>query len=464
MRGWPRRISVTLGILFLYELGAHVPLPGLGIDSLLRGEAGAPFFEGRRHSVMALGLMPYLSAAAFLMLLSGLFAPLRRLREGDAAQRGRFELALVVLTLVLGLLQGVGLARAYGSDAGALALIATTLGAASLLVVGLARIVTRWGLMNGVALILLAAESRRALHGLPREMRAPLLPAPQSRHWLGLILFTLLVIALLAAWLRARRRLVLVDAAGNTIHKAALRPSLTGALPLAATAGIIGTAGTLVPALRGFFWQPGPGAWAWIVRLALIALVNLLLTAWLFHPGDLRRRAARWGLRPAGDPDERDFDRLLMRWFWPHTLLLWALALTPLLVPRIANLRPETTLLYGSGLLVITALILEAWRLIRARAEDDAQAMAVILSSRVRLEPEIARAWLARAGIAARIEDSRCIGVTGSKGPWEASAPRFPAFFNYPYLGGGEVRLLVAADRLDAARAELKRRSGTATS
>jgi len=463
-----RRLLITLGVLVVLELGARIPLPALRYDTL--GEA-LPFGMRHKVSILSLGLLPYLSAAGFMMLLSGLVAPLRRLREGDEVLNQRFNRFILAFTTLLALLQGFGVAQVWTSD-GIVAshflltspwlfrvLTAVAMAVGTLLTVSLAQLVTRHGLGNGVALIILVGLGRDLFRWLRVELATPLLPEPRSPSWTLFVLVAVALVAVLAAWLRARHPLILQDEKSELVVDVPLRPNLTGAMPLAASATIVGMLG-MIPALGPYVWYPAAPWWSWAIRLLLVAGINLLFTAWLTNPVDLRLRAARWGFRLAGQGSEAWFDGTLLRMFWPHTLILWLVLLSQPVVLMIVNVRPEVGQFFGAALLINVALAMEFWRVMRPRFERDRGETVCVLQSRVWLEPALAHVRLEGAGIESRVEDDRVIGLTGSRSPWEICKPRFPAFFNYPYLGGGRVCMLVAPESREAAKAELERWRG----
>ena len=87
-----KRIFFTLGMLAVYRLGCHIPTPGIN------GAALAAFFSARqgslfglidmfsggalsRMSVMALGIMPYISASIILQLLTVVVPYLEKLKK-----------------------------------------------------------------------------------------------------------------------------------------------------------------------------------------------------------------------------------------------------------------------------------------------------------------------------------------------------------------------------------------------
>jgi preprotein translocase subunit SecY len=68
-----KRILFTLGLLFVYRLGGHLPTPGINTSALenyFQGQQGGLFgfvdlFSGgqlRRMTIFALGIMPYITA------------------------------------------------------------------------------------------------------------------------------------------------------------------------------------------------------------------------------------------------------------------------------------------------------------------------------------------------------------------------------------------------------------------
>ena len=87
-----KRILFTLGILAIYRMGVHVPVPGIDANVMLK------FFESQssgifglfntftggaleRFSVFALGIMPYISASIIFQLLQTAIPYLEQLKK-----------------------------------------------------------------------------------------------------------------------------------------------------------------------------------------------------------------------------------------------------------------------------------------------------------------------------------------------------------------------------------------------
>jgi preprotein translocase subunit SecY len=93
------RILITLGALFVYRIGCHVPSPGVNakaLADLLRISEGGVFglvdlFSGgalQRFSVFALGIMPYISCSIIMQLMTTVVPTLERLsKEGETGRR-----------------------------------------------------------------------------------------------------------------------------------------------------------------------------------------------------------------------------------------------------------------------------------------------------------------------------------------------------------------------------------------
>jgi preprotein translocase subunit SecY len=117
-----RRVLMTLLLLFAYRVGAHVPTPGID------GHALAQFFDQvqgtllgmvdlfsggnlRRLSIFALGIMPYISASIILQLLTVVIPALERLAKEGEAGRKKITQYTRYGTIVLSLVQSLGIER-----------------------------------------------------------------------------------------------------------------------------------------------------------------------------------------------------------------------------------------------------------------------------------------------------------------------------------------------------------------
>ena len=116
-----KRIIFTLALLVVYRIGVHVPVPG--IDSVALAEIFARakgtilgifnMFSGgalQRMSVMALGIMPYISSSIILELLSVVIPYLEKLKKEGEQGRKKITQYTRYGTVILSMIQGFGIA------------------------------------------------------------------------------------------------------------------------------------------------------------------------------------------------------------------------------------------------------------------------------------------------------------------------------------------------------------------
>src|SRR6266545_337353 len=120
-------------MLALYRLGSHIPVPGVdtgavkSIQQNLTGNSILGFlnlFSGgglQRVALMALGIMPYITASIILQLLTVVVPSLEKLsKEGEVGQQ-RITQYTRYLTVALAAAQSIGyvfLFRSFGNSAG----------------------------------------------------------------------------------------------------------------------------------------------------------------------------------------------------------------------------------------------------------------------------------------------------------------------------------------------------------
>jgi preprotein translocase subunit SecY len=229
-----RRIAVTVSLLLAFRLGTHIPIPGIDIEAWATvfgqnqsGSLGAANTAVggaiTRLSIFALGLVPYVSAAILLQVASVVFSGLRVVeRRGEAGRRTMVRITLA-LTLALATIQGFGIASALSqidnlvANPGPLFVFMTTLtfAAGALLLAWLAEQITRYGIGNGVALILFLGVAAEALRGAAQAFELNNLGVLPPEGLLGLTLLAVVLIFAVVGVERARMRLPLQFSARN---------------------------------------------------------------------------------------------------------------------------------------------------------------------------------------------------------------------------------------------------------
>ncbi|MFO8033209.1 MAG: preprotein translocase subunit SecY [Desulfohalobiaceae bacterium] len=175
------KILFTLGLLIVYRLGIHVPVPGINAQAISDFFSGAQdtlfglfdMFSGgglSRFSVCALGIMPYISASIILQLLTAVSPELKRLKkeEGEAGRKKITQYTrygTVLITLVQGTGIAIGLQTMTSpsgvpvvSNPGPLFVFTTviTLTTGTIFIMWLGEQITARGIANGISLIIFA--------------------------------------------------------------------------------------------------------------------------------------------------------------------------------------------------------------------------------------------------------------------------------------------------------------------
>src|SRR5215813_5446804 len=209
-----KRILFTLGLLAVYRIGAHIPIPGINSELFQRDieqNRGTllgfvDLFSGgqfRRMTVFALGIMPYITSSIILQLLTVLYEPLQKLsREGELGRK-KITMYTRYLTLLLSMLQSmfiaIGLQKAgsFVPNPGYGFVMKTilTLTTGSVFIMWLGEQITERGVGNGMSLLIFA----NIIVGLPRGV-ADLVEKAKNAAWgpLTPVLMVLLIVVMAA--------------------------------------------------------------------------------------------------------------------------------------------------------------------------------------------------------------------------------------------------------------------------
>lgn len=229
-----RKLMITFGILVVYRLAAHIPLPGVNravLDQIFRSTdqnillSLLNFFSGgalAQFSVMAMGVYPYITASIIMQLLTPIVPQLDELsREGEQG-RNQINKYTHWLTVPLAFLQAFGqatlLSRPVGTGTGAVlenwgftgdALLPTvtilvSLTAGTMFAMWLGEMLTEQGIGNGISLIIFAG----IVASVPNQIR--LLWQQGMSQLVIFSLITVLTVALIV-WVQEGQRRIPVQ-------------------------------------------------------------------------------------------------------------------------------------------------------------------------------------------------------------------------------------------------------------
>ncbi|MBR9924597.1 MAG: preprotein translocase subunit SecY [Gammaproteobacteria bacterium] len=393
---WARLRFVLLAIV-VYRIGAHIPVPGINPDqlaALFREQQGTilgmfNMFSGgalERMSVLALGIMPYISASIIMQLMTAVSPHLEQLKkEGEAGRRKISQYTrygTVILAFVQATGMSVGLASqgiAYSADFSFFFTAVITFVSGAVFMMWLGEQITEKGIGNGISLLIFAG----IVAGLPSAVGQAFELARNEGAWnvLPLLALSVLGIATVAFVVfieRGQRRLKVNyprRQVGNKMYAGQssylpLKVNMAGVIPAIFASSILlfpASIGQWVGAGEGMEWLQrasqalGPGQPLYILLFAAaVVFFCFFYTALVFNPKDVadnlkKSGAFLPGIRP-GEQTARYIDKVMTRLTLFGALYITAVSLMPQFLIVAWNVP---FFFGGTSLLIVVVVIMD---------------------------------------------------------------------------------------------------------
>ncbi len=282
-----QRLLFVLGALFVYRVGAHIPIPGIdpkALATMFADKGGildmVNMFSGgalKRLSIFALGIMPYISASIILQLMAGVIPKLEQIKKEGESGRKKINQYTRYATVFLASFQAVGIALALqNQSAGGMPVVinpgfqfvfvcAVSLVCGTVFLMWLGEQITERGIGNGISIIIFSG----IVAGLPTAIGGTLELARTGElsafSIIALFAIAIAVTALVVYVERGQRRIVINYAKRQegrkmyAAHKSflPLKLNMSGVIPPIFASSII-----LFPAtLAGWFGNTDGMAW-----------------------------------------------------------------------------------------------------------------------------------------------------------------------------------------------------------
>ena len=394
-----QRILFVLGAFVIFRLGAFIPIPGVdpnAVSALFQQTQGSivdifNMFSGgalSRLSVMALGVMPYISASIIMQMMSAVIPQLEQLKKEGEQGRRKITQYTRYGTVLLASFQALGIAVAVEAQtAGGMAVVITpgigfkvttvaTLVTGTMFLVWLGEQISERGIGNGISLLIFAS----IVAGLPSAVGGTLELARTGAFsplfvlvlFLGAIVITGFVVFVE----RGQRRITVNYAkrqqgrkmmAGGSSHLP-LKLNMAGVIPPIFASSII-----LFPTSIASFYGQGSGA-NWLTDLAtsiqpgqpiyvllyasMIIFFCFFYTALVFQPKDIADNLKKSGafipgIRP-GEQSARYIDNVVSR-----LTLCGAMYLTVVcLIPEFLIVEWNVPFYFGGTSLLIIVVVM----------------------------------------------------------------------------------------------------------
>lgn len=388
-----QRLLFVLGAIIVFRIGTFIPVPGIDpqqLAALFEQQKGTildmfNMFSGgalERFSVFAIGIMPYISAAIIMQLMTAVSPTLEQLKKEGETGRRKITQYTRYGTLGLATFQATGVAIALESqqvviDPGIAFRVTAilTLVTGAMFLMWLGEQVTERGIGNGISIIIFAG----IVAGLPSAMGGTLeLARTGQLHFLTvLVLFSivLLVTAFVVFVERGQRRLTVNYAkrqvgnklyAGQTSHLP-LKMNMAGVIPPIFASSIIlfpATMGGWFGSAEGMTWlkdlsqtlSPGQPLYVMLYAIAIIFFC-FFYTALVFNPREIADNLKKSGafipgVRPGRQTAEY-IDTVMSRLTLASAIYMTAVCL----LPEFLILRWNVPFYFGGTSLLIIVVV-----------------------------------------------------------------------------------------------------------
>ena len=398
-----RRILYTLGMLLVFRIGAHIPVPGVDTRQLaevLSGAFGAGLFQFinlftggalQQFALFSLGVIPYINASIILSLLIPAFPKLKKLQE--EGREGRKKLTqytrwgTVALALVQSYAMGM-LVVQYGlAQPSVIFFLSTiiTLTAGSVFLMWVGERMTENGVGNGISMLIMAgivarfpAEIQQAAFEISAGTVHPL--------WgIGLIGMFVAVVALTVIIQQGQRKIVVQYAkrtsgrrvyGGHTTHLP-LRVNQGGVIPIIFASAMLtlpSSIATWVPQLNWLQTYVAPGSTIYLAAyVLLIFFFTYFYSSLVFDPNDIAKNLREAGgfvpgVRP-GQPTGDYLSSVTSRLLLVGGVFLAGIAVLPFVFSAASGMRGfavgGTSILILVGVGIDTIMQIEAHLVMR---------------------------------------------------------------------------------------------------
>ena len=405
------RILFVLGMLVIFRLLAHVPVPGVersALGNLFQNNPLVPLFDlfsggGLRNmSIVALGVFPYITASIVIQVLTPVLPQLQALsKEGDSG-RQRINQITHWLTVPIAFFSGYGQLLLF-SRAGVfthpisfvgdgsfetLTIVISFVGG-TMLLVWMGELITERGVGNGISLIIFAG----IVAGLPSLLGQGFLARDNATGLLMLAVGGLALVFVIVIFNEAQRRIPVqygrsVFRGGRMYRQSGathlpLRVNSAGMIPLIFAFAIMVLPGTVA----GFVYNPSStgflssmagfvvrtlaptSVWYWVAVFILVVVFTFFYTLVVFQQQQLAENLQKNGgfvpgIRP-GVPTQQYLNRVILRITWGGALFLGVVSVLPFVFTRVTGVEALT--LGSTSLLIIVSVALDFMRQLEAQ-------------------------------------------------------------------------------------------------
>ena len=421
------KIVFTIFMLLICRIGAYIPVPGINGEAVIQvfkqltGGSQNLFqlvdiFSGgafAQMTVIALGVMPYISASIIMQVLVAVIPSFQReVKESGSIARKKMGKWTRVLTIALALFQSTLLAK-YAlslnfSNPGIVMkdilcpqilgvswlfylVVMITMSTGTLFLMWIGEQITERGIGNGISLIIsigILSSLPRTIGTIIRQLNLDSQEVGQLTFSSLIVLSIIFVIIILGTILiiqgnrkiplqYARRIVGRRESQGGTSH-IPLKINYAGVIPVIFASALLMFPATIAQFLNQGTWLTGlvqslsPGSWVYTsLFVILILFFTYFWTATQFHPeqiaSDMKKNGAFIpGIRQ-GRPTQEFLESTMNRITLAGAVFLALIAILPTLVGKLLRVDSSISHFFGgTSLLILVGVILDTTKQIES--------------------------------------------------------------------------------------------------
>ncbi len=398
-----KRILYTLGLLTIFRVLAHIPMPGVDLAAIRAFFSQYALFgllnlftggSMENFSIVLMGVGPYITASIIFQLLIIIVPRLEELQKEGEAGRERINQYTRLLTVPLAFLQGYStliLLKNQGIVGAFTPLnlftILLTVTAGTMLLVWIGELISENGIGNGMSLLITLG----VLSGIPSAVSQTFQVADQAGI-VNIIIFVVIaaLVTVSIVFVNEGERQVPItyarrvrgnQASGGVATFLPLKVTMAGVVPI-----IFALSMMIFPPVAARFLETVQTPWVrtaaqkvtdlfanntfyGIAYFCLVVIFTFFYTSIVFQPEQVAENIQKQGgfipgLRPGRETAEY-LSKVLNRVTLLGAFFLAAIAVLPFVVQSLTNI--QTLVLGGTGILIVVSVILDTMRQIRAQ-------------------------------------------------------------------------------------------------
>ncbi len=399
------KILYVVGLLIVFRLVAHIPIPGVNLDNLRQFLAGNQIFglldvfsggTMKNFSIIMLGVGPYITSSIIFQLLAMIVPKLEELsKEGESGQQ-RINMYTRLLAVPLAFLQSYAMIKLLNQSSlpiitdlsfFRLATIMMTITAGTMFLMWIGELITEQKVGNGISLLIFAGIAAN----LPAGLRTVLINYDPSQFFTFVLFAAVVVLTVVGVvFINEGQRNIPVNYAkqmrgnrmqgGSSTHLP-LRVNMSGVIPIIFAISLI-----LFPSLIAQFFAQAKTPWLAHLAVQTITLFQNQLfygimyfllvfgftyfyTAVIFHPQKMAENLQKQGgfipgIRP-GVETEKYLGQTMNRLNLIGASFLGVIAILPLLVQYF--MATQSLAIGGTSLLIVVSVAIETAKQIDAQ-------------------------------------------------------------------------------------------------